>query len=224
MISLHCASLLTLPPPGECLLDQPQKPLVLPDTLPGASYSLDRQCELAFGEGSKPCPFMQPPCGRLWCTGKSNGHLVCMTRHFPWADGTHCGDEQVCDQGICTGKRTQNVKVRHIPLDHYCVVIKDWSLLLQCLQYSPIFVYFQVDGRWGKWGQFGSCSRTCGGGVQLSKRECNNPVPSNGGKYCQGVRVKYRSCNLNRCPDTGMSRLNRQLCPMTFFSLKHSHL
>lgn len=67
------------------------------------------------------------------------------------------------------------------------------------------FVYFQVDGRWGKWGLFGSCSRTCGGGVQLSKRECNNPVPSNGGKYCQGVRVKYRSCNLNRCPDTGTS-------------------
>lgn len=54
---------------------------------------------------------MQPPCGRLWCTGKSNGHLVCMTRHFPWADGTHCGDEKVCDQGICSGKQTLNVKV-----------------------------------------------------------------------------------------------------------------
>ncbi|TKS83930.1 disintegrin and metalloproteinase with thrombospondin motifs 15 [Collichthys lucidus] len=155
---------------GECLLDQPQKPLVLPVVSPGSSYSLDRQCVLAFGEGSKPCPFMQPPCSRLWCTGKSNGHLVCMTRHFPWADGTHCGDGQVCDRGVCSDKQAQNVK---------------------------------VDGRWGKWGPFGSCSRTCGGGVQLSKRECNNPVPSNGGKYCQGVRVKYRSCNLNHCPDTG---------------------
>uniref|UniRef100_A0A667ZAM2 ADAM metallopeptidase with thrombospondin type 1 motif, 15a n=1 Tax=Myripristis murdjan TaxID=586833 RepID=A0A667ZAM2_9TELE len=157
---------------GECLLDQPQKPLALPDVLPGASYSLDRQCELAFGEGSKPCPFMQPPCGRLWCTGKTQGQLVCQTRHFPWADGTHCGDGQVCIRGVCTDKQeSQN-----------------------------------VDGRWGKWGPFGSCSRTCGGGVQLSKRECNNPVPSNGGKYCQGVRVKYRSCNLNHCPDTGTSR------------------
>ena len=85
-------------------------------------------------------------------------------------------------------------------------------------------MYFQVDGRWGKWGQFGSCSRTCGGGVQLSRRECNNPVPSNGGKYCQGVRVKYRSCNLNRCPDKGTSRQNRQLRPMTLFSPRHSHL
>ena len=97
---------------GECLLDQPQKPLVLPDVLPGSTYSLDRQCELAFGEGSKPCPFMQPPCGRLWCTGKSNGHLVCMTRHFPWADGTHCGDGQVCDRGVCSDKQAKNAKVR----------------------------------------------------------------------------------------------------------------
>ncbi len=113
-IASVCCSL-SLPLLGECLLDQPQKPLVLPDVLPGASYNLDRQCELAFGEGSKPCPFMQPPCGRLWCTGKSNGHLVCMTRHFPWADGTHCGDGQVCDRGICSDKQVQNVKVRPTP-------------------------------------------------------------------------------------------------------------
>ncbi len=41
--------------------------------------------------------------------------------------------------------------------------------------------------------------------MQLSKRECVNPVPVNGGKYCQGVRVKYRSCNLSPCPDTGLN-------------------
>lgn len=224
--SLCC--LLSLPPLGECLLDQPQKPLVLPDVLPGASYNLDRQCELAFGEGSKPCPFMQPPCGRLWCTGKSNGHLVCMTRHFPWADGTHCGDEQVCDQGICTDKRTQNVKVssdKVLTSEYTLTGLWLWKVFVFILSaICHLFVYFQVDGRWGKWGQFGSCSRTCGGGIQLSKRECNNPVPSNGGKYCQGVRVKYRSCNLNRCPDTGTSHQNRQLCPMTFFPLQRSHL
>lgn len=209
---LFCC-LLSLPPLGQCLLDQPQKPLVLPDVLPGASYNLDQQCELAFGEGSKPCPFMQPPCGRLWCTGKSNGHLVCMTRHFPWADGTHCGDEKVCDQGICSGKQPLNVKVS-VKQGAYFPELWLKKVIVYILQLTACF---QVDGRWGKWGQFGSCSRTCGGGVQLSKRECNNPVPSNGGKYCQGVRVKYRSCNLNHCPDTGTSFQNRQLCPITFF-------
>ncbi|XP_067112776.1 A disintegrin and metalloproteinase with thrombospondin motifs 15a [Osmerus mordax] len=177
---------------GECLLDQPQKPLALPDVLPGTSYSLDRQCELAFGEGSKPCPFMQPPCGRLWCTGKTRGQLVCQTRHFPWADGTSCGDGQVCMRGVCINRRDVHTA--------------------------------KVDGKWGKWGAFGSCSRTCGGGVQLAKRECENPVPSNGGRYCQGVRVKYRSCNLNPCPDTGKSYREEQCEAFNGFSLNTNRL
>ncbi|XP_077449138.1 A disintegrin and metalloproteinase with thrombospondin motifs 15a [Stigmatopora argus] len=175
---------------GECLLDQPHKPLGLPNVLPGASYKLERQCELAFGEGSQPCPFMQPPCVRLWCTGKSNGHLVCMTRHFPWADGTPCGDGNVCDRGICSPRKERTSK---------------------------------VDGRWGKWAPFGTCSRSCGGGVQLARRECNNPFPSNGGKYCQGVRVKYRSCNLNRCPDTGKTYRDEQ-CESSGRSFSSNHI
>lgn len=61
----------------------------------------------------------------------------------------------------------------------------------------------QVDGGWAKWAPYGQCSRTCGGGVQLAKRECTDPVPANGGSYCEGVRVKYRSCNLDPCPAAG---------------------
>ncbi|KAG9351670.1 hypothetical protein JZ751_022921 [Albula glossodonta] len=176
---------------GECLLDQPQKLLALPEVLPGTSYSLSRQCELAFGEGSKPCPNMQS-CSKLWCTGKARGQLVCQTRHFPWADGTSCGDDMLCFRGVCTNKNN---------------VTND-----------------KVDGRWGKWGVFGSCSRTCGGGVELAKRECNNPLPANGGKYCQGVRVKYRSCNLNPCPDTGKSFREEQCEAFNGFSLNTNRL
>ncbi|XP_051253709.1 A disintegrin and metalloproteinase with thrombospondin motifs 15-like [Dicentrarchus labrax] len=157
---------------GDCLLDQPQRQLSLSDNLPGSSYSLHRQCELAFGHGSKPCPYMQP-CSKLWCTGKARGQLVCQTRHFPWADGTSCGNSKVCYRGACADKNST--------------------------------MHIKVDGRWGKWGAFGDCSRSCGGGVQLAKRECDNPVPENGGKYCYGLRIKYRSCNLNPCPETGKS-------------------
>ena len=32
-----------------------------------------------------------------------------------------------------------------------------------------------LDGSWGEWGEFGACSRTCGGGVKISERKCNNP-------------------------------------------------
>ncbi|XP_030919749.1 A disintegrin and metalloproteinase with thrombospondin motifs 15 [Geospiza fortis] len=85
---------------GDCLLDQPAKPIPLPEDLPGTSYSLNQQCELAFGVGSKPCPYMQY-CAKLWCTGKARGQIVCQTRHFPWADGTACGDGRFCLKGAC---------------------------------------------------------------------------------------------------------------------------
>uniref|UniRef100_A0A8C3A4H2 ADAM metallopeptidase with thrombospondin type 1 motif, 15b n=1 Tax=Cyclopterus lumpus TaxID=8103 RepID=A0A8C3A4H2_CYCLU len=156
---------------GECLLDPPQKQLSLSDHLPGSSYGLHRQCELAFGSGSKPCPYMQP-CSKLWCTGKARGQLVCQTRHFPWADGTGCGNGKVCYRGASRSP---------------CLILHH-RLMYRC-----------------PWGAFGGCSRSCGGGVQLAKRACDNPVPENGGKYCYGLRVKYRSCNLNTCPDTGKS-------------------
>lgn len=39
--------------------------------------------------------------------------------------------------------------------------------------------------------------------MQLARRQCSNPTPANGGKYCEGVRVKYRSCNLEPCPSSG---------------------
>lgn len=50
--------------------------------------------------GSKPCPYMQS-CTKLWCTGKAKGQMVCQTRHFPWADGTGCGEGRFCLKGAC---------------------------------------------------------------------------------------------------------------------------
>lgn len=61
----------------------------------------------------------------------------------------------------------------------------------------------QVDGGWARWAPYGPCSRTCGGGVQLARRECTDPTPANGGSYCEGIRVKYRSCNLEPCAAAG---------------------
>lgn len=32
------------------------------------------------------------------------------------------------------------------------------------------------------------------------KRDCNNPTPKNGGKYCVGQRIRYESCSVHDCP------------------------
>ncbi|XP_039206103.1 A disintegrin and metalloproteinase with thrombospondin motifs 9 isoform X2 [Crotalus tigris] len=56
-----------------------------------------------------------------------------------------------------------------------------------------------IDGAWGAWSPFGACSRTCGGGIKNAIRECNRPEPKNGGKYCVGRRMKFKSCNTEPC-------------------------
>ncbi|KAM6171965.1 A disintegrin and metalloproteinase with thrombospondin motifs 15 [Erethizon dorsatum] len=174
---------------GDCLLDQPSKPLSLPEDLPGTSYPLSQQCELAFGVGSKPCPYMQY-CTKLWCTGKAKGQMVCQTRHFPWADGTSCGEGKFCLKGACVEKHNLSKS--------------------------------RVDGSWAKWEPYGPCSRTCGGGVQLARRQCSSPTPANGGKYCEGVRVKYRSCNLEPCPTSASGKSFREEQCEAFNGYNHS--
>ncbi|XP_072277315.1 A disintegrin and metalloproteinase with thrombospondin motifs 9 [Pyxicephalus adspersus] len=56
-----------------------------------------------------------------------------------------------------------------------------------------------IDGSWGSWSPFGACSRSCSGGIKTAIRECNRPEPRNGGKYCVGRRMKFKSCNTEPC-------------------------
>ncbi|KAL1769958.1 A disintegrin and metalloproteinase with thrombospondin motifs 4 [Sigmodon hispidus] len=155
---------------GHCLLDKPEAPLHLPATFPGKDYDADRQCQLTFGPDSHHCPQLPPPCAALWCSGHLNGHAMCQTKHSPWADGTPCGPTQACMGGRC------------LHLDQ----LKDFNI--------------PQAGGWGPWGPWGDCSRSCGGGVQFSSRDCTRPVPRNGGKYCEGRRTRFRSCNTDNCP------------------------
>ncbi|XP_077616325.1 A disintegrin and metalloproteinase with thrombospondin motifs 1 [Crocuta crocuta] len=167
---------------GECLLDKPQSPLQLPSDLPGTLYDADRQCQFTFGEESKHCADADSTCATLWCTGMSGGLLVCQTKHFPWADGTSCGEGKWCLDGKCVNKTDE------------------------------MHLHTPIHGSWGPWGPWGDCSRTCGGGVQYTVRECDNPVPKNGGKYCEGKRMRYRSCNIEDCPDNNGKTFREEQC------------
>uniref|UniRef100_A0A1A8PG61 ADAM metallopeptidase with thrombospondin type 1 motif, 1 n=5 Tax=Nothobranchius TaxID=28779 RepID=A0A1A8PG61_9TELE len=168
---------------GQCLLDKPVKPQPLPQPLPGTVYDADHQCRLTFGEESQHCRDLSSMCAALWCTvTSSNGLLVCQTKNFPWADGTPCGDVGFCLAGQCLSKSEAN----------------DYQ--------TP------VNGGWGIWGPWGDCSRTCGGGVQYSFRACDNPLPKNGGKYCEGKRIQYRSCNTEACPETNGLTFREEQC------------
>ncbi|CAL1598161.1 unnamed protein product [Knipowitschia caucasica] len=168
---------------GQCLLDQPQRPQTLPQTLPGTVYDADHQCRLTFGDDSQHCPDLSSTCSALWCTvTTSNGLLVCQTKNFPWADGTSCDQDSICLSGHCVS-RSQAAKQQ-----------------------------VAVDGGWGLWGPWGDCSRSCGGGVQYSFRSCDSPLPKSGGRFCEGKRVQYRSCNTETCPETNGLSFREEQC------------
>ena len=56
-----------------------------------------------------------------------------------------------------------------------------------------------IDGNWGAWSDWGSCSLTCGDGQQLRQRQCDNPAPD-GGSECSGSEEEVLSCNRETCP------------------------
>ncbi|CAD7087043.1 unnamed protein product [Hermetia illucens] len=65
----------------------------------------------------------------------------------------------------------------------------------------PIEEKTPVNGGWGNWSDWSTCSRSCGGGISMQLRECNNPSPANGGTFCIGERKRYVVCNTEPCPD-----------------------
>ncbi|KAJ8368227.1 hypothetical protein SKAU_G00082550 [Synaphobranchus kaupii] len=169
---------------GDCLLDKPGTTLPLPTELPGLTYDLDRQCQQVFGEEFTHCPNTSDSeiCSQLWCQEEGQNHCTTNNGSLPWADGTACDTNRTCLNGAC------------LP-DHEVS--------------RPKVV---VDGSWGPWGQWGLCSRTCGGGVEFSHRECSDPEPQHGGKYCEGQRVKYQSCNTQPCQDNNGKSFREEQC------------
>ncbi|XP_069126594.1 A disintegrin and metalloproteinase with thrombospondin motifs 6-like [Argopecten irradians] len=101
-----------------------------------------------------------------------NKHGQCTTNSIPAAEGTVCP--------LDTGQR-------------------GWCYRGLCRE--PHFRPEPQDGDWGAWSQWDACTRTCGVGVESSFRRCDDPEPRHGGKYCVGERKRYRSCNIQSCPD-----------------------
>ncbi len=78
------------------------------------------------------------------------------------------------------------------------------------------FLCSAIDGKWASWSEMGTCSETCGGGLRLRVRYCDNPAPMNGGRMCAKAngdqddkQVDMSSCNSNPCPS--------KICQFFFF-------
>nr|CAB3250296.1 A disintegrin and metalloproteinase with thrombospondin motifs gon-1 [Phallusia mammillata] len=54
-----------------------------------------------------------------------------------------------------------------------------------------------TTSRWGVWGTWSACSRSCGSGRRSRSRTCNL---GNSGPTCQGLSVESQTCNRQTCP------------------------
>ena len=57
-----------------------------------------------------------------------------------------------------------------------------------------------VNGVFGKWSEYSTCTVSCGGGLQYRERKCNSPSPKYGGKDCDGPIRESRTCKETECP------------------------
>ncbi|XP_037660612.1 A disintegrin and metalloproteinase with thrombospondin motifs 14 [Choloepus didactylus] len=85
------------------------------------------------------------------------------------------------------------------PLDGTECAPGKWCFKGNCVWKSPEQTYGQ-DGGWSSWTNFGSCSRSCGGGVRSRSRSCDYPPPAYGGRPCPGPMFEYQVCNSEECP------------------------
>ena len=53
-----------------------------------------------------------------------------------------------------------------------------------------------VDGEWGDWTAWSSCSATCGGGTQRRERRCDSPEPAGEGQLCSEEEERSRQTRL----------------------------
>ena len=57
----------------------------------------------------------------------------------------------------------------------------------------------KVDCKWGPYGEWSACTKSCGGGFQTRLRDVEQQA-FNGGKQCEGESTDLRVCNEHECP------------------------
>lgn len=63
--------------------------------------------------------------------------------------------------------------------------------------------YCPIDGGWSAFSEWSACSSSCGAGMSIRSRLCNDPEPKFSGKECEGGGYEVRPCNVGPCPTPG---------------------
>lgn len=119
------------------MLDPPEKAIPLPTELPGHKFGLHRQCQQAFGDKYTQCPNApeDQACAQLWC--QEEGKIQCTTRNgsLPWADGTPCGEDRRCREGLCVSSALEEAGEEKVCTARMCMCV------IRFYHTSPVSTY-----------------------------------------------------------------------------------
>ncbi|XP_060526930.1 A disintegrin and metalloproteinase with thrombospondin motifs 12-like [Cylas formicarius] len=117
--------------------------------------------------------------------------------------------DRVCEQLVCAVGKKKCLSKNEPAADGTKCGENKWCFKKKCVAMGERPQ--AIHGGWGEWGAWTDCTRTCGGGITYSERDCDNPVPQNKGRYCLGERRKIKICNTTPCPD-GEPTFREQQC------------
>ncbi|POI27930.1 hypothetical protein CIB84_008320 [Bambusicola thoracicus] len=165
-----------------CLNDLPDMDGSIPGWKPGLYYGADEQCKIAFGSVATACTFAD-----------SNVDIC-----------------KVLSCHVQPGDKSSCTRLLVPLLDGTECGVNKWCSKGQCSSLTELNPMAVVHGQWSSWSPFSSCSRSCGGGVQIRQRFCNNPRPAFGGKECQGASIQAEMCNAQACLMTQLDFMAEQ--------------
>ncbi|XP_054287703.1 A disintegrin and metalloproteinase with thrombospondin motifs 7-like [Macrosteles quadrilineatus] len=109
------------------------------------------------------------------------------------------GGDKMCSQLWCkTRDAASTMSLGDPPAEGTNCGPNKWCFNKECVAQGQRLA--AVNGEWGEWKGWSECSRSCGGGVSVRERKCDNPQPQHKGRYCLGQRHEYAMCNTQDCP------------------------
>ena len=177
---------------GDCLLDQPKINLLLNYSTSFVAGNIQPKNQLEYATATESGSARLP--GEVF-----DPDYQCQLVFGPISK--ICPYMPPCRRLWCTIGTHGGCRTQHMPWADGtgCGNVK-WCQKGKCVSKSVVND-LKLEGGWGEWSEFTPCSRLCGGGIQKTTRECDHPRPRNGGKYCVGHRVQYKSCNTQPCND-----------------------
>ncbi|XP_060586448.1 uncharacterized protein LOC132742139, partial [Ruditapes philippinarum] len=155
----------------------------------------DVTCENGTQKRTRQCSDPPPANGGLDCTGTRTDIKTCSKQLCP----VHGGWTKWSSWDACSVTCGVGIERRHRNCSNPIPDRSGLHCFGDTLDDRICLPVPCANGGWTDWGQWSTCSVTCGEGIKSRSRTCTNPSPSLNGKYCEGDSLEVDSCKKIRC-------------------------